>query len=379
MTRDALLAVAARAADRLLPHAWKLWFWGDSIGLEGLLDASELTGDGKYLGYVHGLLKGWVARESFRSEFDYTAPGVALLRVFERTQDPALLSAARRHADYMAGFRQTARGAYMRYENAAIELPPELPDSRNWNGPPGPVCDGGPCVFVDSVHFDGPFFARLYAVTGEERYRELAMANILPQTELLFDRAERLFHHFWIERTEQPNGILWARGNGWGLLGTALTLEDAGLDCPGAERLRDVLESGIRRLAELQDASGGWHTILTDPSSYVETSTAAFFTDIICRAIRLGLVSANEFGNVLETAMHFLLRQVREDGTVDGVSYETFPSTRAEHYRTMPRGGVVPWGQGPLLTAIRSYLELRESAARGAAGRGMKEQSHAAR
>lgn len=379
MTRDALLVVAAKAADRLLPHAWKIWFWGDSIGLEGLLDAADVTGNPKYFGYVHGLLKGWIAREGFRSEFDYTAPGVALLRVFERTQDAALLAAARRHADYMAGFRRTASGAYMRYENAAIELPPELPDASSWNGPSGPVRDGGPCVFVDSIHFDGPFFARLFAVTREERYRELAMENILSQTELLLDPAERLFHHFWIERTGRPNGILWARGNGWGLLGTALTLEDVGPDCPGADRLREVLEGGIRRLAELQDSSGGWHTILTDPTSYVETSTAAFFTDIICRAIRLGLVAAGEFDTVLKKAMQFLIRRVGDDGALDGVSYETFPSTRAEHYRTMPRGGVVPWGQGPLLTAIRSYLELRESDAEGASGRRTEERSHAAR
>lgn len=379
MIRADLLAVAAKAADRLLSHPWKLWFWGDSIGIEGLLDAAELTGDGRYLGYVHGLLKGWIARENFRSEFDYTAPGVALLRVFERTQDLALLNAARRHAGYLAGFRKTAGGAYMRYENAAIELPPEIAGGNGWAGSSGAVSDGGPCVFVDCMHFDGPFFARLFAVTREERYRELAIANILPQIELLFDPAEGLFHHFWMERTGRRNGILWARGNGWGLLGTALTLEDIGGESVASARLREILESGIKRLAGLQHSSGGWHTILTDTGSYVETSTAAFFTDIICRAIRLGLVSAAEYGKVLEAAMRFLLRQVREDGALDGVSYETFPSTRPEHYRTMPRGAVVPWGQGPLIAAVRSYVELVDSGAHGSLTAGREERSHATR
>lgn len=362
-THPELRSIAARAADRLLPHAWKLWFWGDSIGLDGLLDAAELTGDARYLGFVYGLLKAWIAREPYRSEFDYTAAGVALLRVYEQTRDIALLEAARRHADYMAGFRRTVGGAYMRYENAAIELPPELPPGHPGGRPNGngDVVNGGPCVFVDSVHFDGPFFAKLYKVTGEERYRELAIANILPQVDLLYDSGERLFHHFWIERTGERNGVLWARGNGWGLLGTALTLE--GIGCAGqpAARLSAVLRDGIERLAELQDASGAWHTILTDPGSYVEASTAPFFIDIVARAIRLGLVAAAEYDNLLESAMNYMLRQVRPDGALDGVSYETFPSTRAEHYREMPRGAVVPWGQGPLLTAIRSYLEFRDA------------------
>ncbi|HEX8984186.1 MAG TPA: glycoside hydrolase family 88 protein [Bryobacteraceae bacterium] len=366
LSRDLLREVAVRAADRLLFYPWKMWFWGDSIGLEGLLDAGAITGDGKYITYVYGLLKAWIAREGARSEFDYTAPGVALLRVYEQTGDTVLLDTARRHASYLTDFRRTSHGAYVRYENAAFELPPELASDHPQHVPAQAAArsasDGGPCVFVDSVHFDGPFFAKLYAVTREERYRELALANICPQIDLLYDPAERLFHHFWIERTGQPNGIYWARGNGWGLLGIAATLEGVGGAGSHATRLRTVLKSGIERIAELQDPSGAWHTILTDRDSYIETSTAAFFVDVVCRAGRLGLISLDSYRSLLKTAMRFLLRHVCPDGALDGVSYETFPSTRAEHYRRMPRGAVVPWGQGPLLAAIRSYLEVSDDA-----------------
>ena len=124
---DAYVDLAAKAAGLLLAHPWKVWFWGDSIGVEGLLDASDLTGNPAYSQFAYGLLKGWLGREQHRGKFDYTAPGVALLRVYEMTSDPALLAAAYRHAEYMRSFRKTAAQAYMRYEDAAIELPPELP------------------------------------------------------------------------------------------------------------------------------------------------------------------------------------------------------------------------------------------------------------
>ncbi|HPT27111.1 MAG TPA: glycoside hydrolase family 88 protein [Bryobacteraceae bacterium] len=359
--RETLIEIAGLAARRLHSHPWKVWFWGDSIGLEGLLDATALTGDPSHAAYVHGLLKGWIAREGARSQFDYTAPGVALLRVYESTGDQFLLDAALRHAEYMAAFRRTTAGAYMRYENAAIELPPELPGDHPAAAAAGQakaVAGGGPCVFVDSVHFDGPFYAKLFDVTGNAGYRQLALDNVLSQVELLYDVEAGLFHHFWIERTGRPNGVLWARGNGWGLLGVLQTIEHIGVDSPEARPLRDLILRSLARLAGLQHESGAWHTVLTDPSSYVEASTAAFFSDIICRASRLGIVDITAYRPVVEKAMEYLLGMVRPDGALDGVSYETFPSTRVDHYKTMPRGSMSPWGQGPLLTAAWSYHEV---------------------
>jgi unsaturated rhamnogalacturonyl hydrolase len=362
----ALCSLAARAADLLISYPWKVWFWGDSIGLEGLLDASELTGNPKYVGFVHGLLKGWVAREGQRSEFDYTAPGVALLRVSEATGDSWLLEAALRHAEYLAGFRKTACGAYVRYENAAIELPPAMPpDHPEYEAVKargGGTSDGGPCVFVDCVHFDGPFFAKLYQVTGRDEFRKFALQNILPQIDLLFDPAQDLFHHYWREKTQSRNGVLWGRGNGWGLLGLVHTLEHLPSDDPGAVKILDALSRLARRLAELQDASGGWHTVLDDPTSYIENSVAAFVVDGFSTAICRGWLEESAFRPVVESALRFLLANIEATGLLAGVSYETFPSTRVEHYRKMPRGAMVPWGQGPLLTALRSYARLTSGA-----------------
>jgi unsaturated rhamnogalacturonyl hydrolase len=360
-----LQTLAVKTAELLLPYPWKFWFWGDSIGFDGLLDASELTQQGKYLTFAYGALKAWIARERCRSEFDYTAPGVALLRVYEKTGDPALLSAARRHGDYMAAFRQTESGAYVRYEDAAIELPPELPanhpDLQATKALANQVTNGGPCIFVDSMHFDGPFFAKLYQITGEEHYRRLSLANILSQIELLYDPKDGLFHHFWIEQTKSRNGIAWGRGNGWGLLGLVDTLAHLPAEDAGAIEVREVLKKVLARMAELQAAGGGWHTVLNDRSSYIETSIAAFMVSAMSRALLHSWIEPKVFGPVVEAALAFLLKQVRPDGLLEGVSYETFPSTRVEHYRRMPRGGVVPWGQGALLAALWGYAQLRSA------------------
>jgi unsaturated rhamnogalacturonyl hydrolase len=361
---DDAAQIARRVADQLLRHPWKLWFWGDSIGLEGLLAATEITGDQKYFGYVYGLLKGWVAREFPRCRFEYAAAGVGLLKVYEATKDEHLFQAACRLADYLSRFRRNEWGAYIRDEGTAADFPPDLPEGvsrkTQWVQRARLVSDGGPFVFVDSMHFDGPFFAYLYRVTGERRYADAAMDNLVPQIELLFDAEAGLFHHFWSESTRQRNGVFWARGNGWGILGLIRTLEQLPPDTPRADRVRSVLQRVGVRVLDLMDRCGGWHTILDSPYTYLETSAGAFFIDALSGAAVHHWIRPDRVRKPLRTAMQFLLANLQPDGVVSGVSHDTFPSTRKEDYAQLPRGAVVPWGQGPLLMALLSYVKLVE-------------------
>src|SRR5688572_8375592 len=115
--RAHVVTITRNAADLLMSHPWKAWFWADGIGMEGLLDASEITGDDKYFGFVYGFMKSWIARMQHRSRFDHTAAGVALLRCYQRAKDPALLDAARDFAAYLDTFRRTATDCPVHYED----------------------------------------------------------------------------------------------------------------------------------------------------------------------------------------------------------------------------------------------------------------------
>ena len=102
------------------------------------------------------------------------------------------------------------------------------------------------------------------------------------------------------------------------------------------------------------DSCGGWHTVIDDHDSYIETSAGAFFIDALSSAAVAGLLDPQLVFDPVVRAFGFLLENVH-DGKLDGVSYDTFPSTRQSDYMNLPRGALVPWGQGPLITAILCY------------------------
>jgi len=87
-------ALIGRAAGHLLRMPYACWTYGDSVGFEAMLAATEATGDPRYLGFAHGFFRAWAARAEPYREIDNTAPGLAMVLTAERTGDSRLLQAA---------------------------------------------------------------------------------------------------------------------------------------------------------------------------------------------------------------------------------------------------------------------------------------------
>jgi unsaturated rhamnogalacturonyl hydrolase len=338
-----------RAADRLLAHPFAAWFYGDSIGFEGLLAASELLGTARHADFAHGFLRGWAARDRPYGPDDNTAPGHILCRLAEQRGDALLRDAAARLGEHLAARRRIDRVA-VTFEDAR----------RSLRAPYGPVTpppdelelidDPGAGIYLDCLHFDPPFYAALARLTGDRAWAAQAIEEALGYGRLLFDPTTGLYRHFWLERTGQAYGPGWGRGQGWALLGlldvAALTSGEAG---------GDGILAAVRSLAEamlaLQRPDGAWFAVVDRPESGDETSTAAFMAAGFRRGIALDVLDEARFGPAADRAWDATWRAVDEDGLLTGVSAAVYSSTVPDHYLHVPRGFDVPWGQGPLLVA----------------------------
>lgn len=354
-SRAALLARVRAAADRLCRYRFATWHYGDSVGFEGLLAATDLLGDGRYEGFVLGAVKAWIGRAIPYRELDNTAPGHAMCLVYERTRDPAILAAARALAEYLAT-RRTVGGVFASFERAPLRRP--YGDAPLSAGEELLLDDPGAGVFVDTLHFDPPFFTHLGALTGSTFLTDLGTGQAVALVKLLQRPDTGLFSHFYLERTGMTYGHGWGRGQGWALLGLLDVIDHL----PGQHPTRELLIGSLRRLVEglaaTQATDGHWPTPIDDRDSFHESSTALFAAAGLTRAITGGLIDP-AFGPVAHRAWSAGRDRVAVDGAISGVSAALWAATSQSHYSAAPVGSQVPWGQGPFLLAARE--RLRES------------------
>lgn len=174
--------------------------------------------------------------------------------------------------------------------------------------------------WCDALFMAPPVYARLYTLTGDEKYMEFASSEYKATYDKLYDVEERLFFRdaSYINKKE-ANGqkVFWGRGNGWVMGGLAEILKALPAD---DKRYRPFYEKLFvemcDRLAGLQQEDGCWHASLSDPASYPapETSATGFMTYAMAYGINAGLLPKKRFLPIVQKGWKALVNSVDTEG-----------------------------------------------------------------
>jgi unsaturated rhamnogalacturonyl hydrolase len=328
MTRD-LMAAVADAAIYYPEYQYRVWGYGEWIALEGLLAAARICQNPRYLGFVEGLIAGWISKREQLIPADHVAPGVALLELYGLTGREIYLKRALALARLLLDSPRSSPGARL------------LRPDANQN------------VYVDCLYSDPPLFCRLAHVTGDRLWFEEAAAYALDFWNVLVDARVPLLYHGYSDATGDHIGLLWGRGAGWALLGLADTLTDM----PSGIKGRNCLLANFRSLAatlqDLQADNGDWHTVLDHPETYLEPSIACFVCAAFLKGLRTGLLDSS-FEGCAHRSWNACTRAISERGQI--LVSEATPDGDLASYQALGLG-VYPWGQGPALRAIEEQLK----------------------
>ncbi|WP_218869467.1 glycoside hydrolase family 88 protein [Microbacterium sp. AK009] len=354
--------LAEQVADALLDLQFKTWDFGDSVAFEALIAASERLGLDRWERFAHGWGRAWATRSRPFARLDCTVPGRALTLLSERHRDWQLMNTLIPLAEFLRQ-RRTLHGVYETWDASPILAPYGNPpvtarDRSLVEAPP-------PGVFVDCLHFDPPFFAALGRVAQDDELTADGVMQALGYIRLL-QRDDGLFDHFVLRGEEGSFGPGWGRGQGWaalGLLEVVIELRarrEAGGDgrFDGDElQLADAAARLLERMAQLQRLDGHWEVIVDRADSGDEFSTAAFMAHAMREAIALGVGDRTVLAGSAVAARSAVLASLDGNGQLREVSAAVYASTVPEHYAAVPRGYVVPWGQGPALLALVADAE----------------------
>ena len=337
-TEDAgfLQGMRARRTDARELSKYRLWEWTQGIGLYGFFKLYQYTQDQTYLGYLIRYYDERLEEGLPGKNVNTMAPMLTMALLYTVRSDPRYLGAIREWARWvMEEMPRTKEGGLQHITSDSVN------EGELWD---------------DTLVMTVLFLAQAGKVLGKKEYMDEAVRQYLLHTKYLTDRKTGLWYHGWtFLENHHFSSALWGRGNSWVTIGIPDFLDLLEGENGVRAFLVATLARQIEALRSLQDQSGMWHTLLDDPTSYLETSATAGFCYGILKAIRMGYVSDAYLDCALRAA-DAVTRNIAPDGTVLNVSYGTAMGRESlDFYRQIPIMPM-PYGHSMALLALIETL-----------------------
>ena len=334
---------------RLISYEW-------GVTYAGMLLATEATSDKKYAGYTFNRLKFLAGiRPSFlkleqqnpeardamysinhpRALDDAGAMCAAMIKAEQAKIGTDLNPMIDNFIDFISNKQQ-------RFEDGTLARNRPLPNS----------------LWLDDLFMSVPALAQMGKYTGNTKYFDDAIKQVLQFSKRMFNFDKGLFMHGWIQEMPEHPQFHWARANGWGVMTMVELLEVLPANSAGRDQVLDLLKRHIRGLANYQSPQGFWHQLIDKNDSYLETSATAIYTYSIARAINRGYIDEQVYGPMVCLAWNAVASKVTDKGQVEGTCVGTGMGFDPAFYYYRPINVFAAHGYGPVLLAGAEMIGL---------------------
>jgi unsaturated rhamnogalacturonyl hydrolase len=215
-------------------------------------------------------------------------------------------------------------------------------------------------LWLDDLYMGVPALAQMGALTGERKYFDDAVKQILQFSERMFVKEKGLYRHGWVQEMDPHPSFHWGRANGWAIIAMAELLSVLPEDHPGRAAVLAQYRAHAAGLAATQGGAGLWHQLLDRNDSYLETSASAMFTYAIARGINRGWLDPLAYGPMVSLGWNAVAKQVNAKGQVENTCVGTGMGFDPAFYYYRPVSVHAAHGYGPVLLAGAEVLLLRQ-------------------
>ena len=215
-------------------------------------------------------------------------------------------------------------------------------------------------LWLDDLYMAVPAIAQMGALTGDQRYFDEAVKQVLAFSKRMWVPSKGLFMHGWVESMETHPAFHWARANGWALLTMTELLDVLPKNHPGRKAVMEQFKAHVKGLASYQSGSGFWHQLLDRNDSYLETSATAIYTYCIAHACSKGWIDPVTYAPMAMLAWNAVASKVTDKGQVEGTCVGTGMAFDPAFYYHRPINVFAAHGYGPVLMAGSAIYQLME-------------------
>ena len=342
-------AIVERGLLPLISYEW-------GVTYSGMLLAFESTGDVRFKDYVATRMKFIVEKTPYFRALD-EAGVTGRDNSFRSVLHPGALD----DAGSMCAAMIKAQRAGLVEARPLIDNYAAYITTGQYRLPDGTLARKRPLVdslWLDDLFMSVPALAQMGQLTGDRKYFDDAVKQVMQFSERMFNKQLGLYMHGWIAGMSVHPEFHWARANGWALLAKTELLDALPEDHPGRTAVLELLRAHIRGLQAVQGNNGLWHQLLDRNDSYLETSASAIYTYCIAHAINRGWIDPLAYGPTALLAWNAVSTKVNARGEVEGTCVGTGMGFDPAFYYYRPQSVRAAHGYGPVLLAGAEMIKL---------------------
>ncbi|MCF6165745.1 Rhamnogalacturonides degradation protein RhiN [Furfurilactobacillus rossiae] len=313
------------------------WEWTSGIGLYGMMKYYKITNDEDVLNQIVE----WFDEElpqSIEKNINTMVQMLTLADLYDITHDKQYLPILNEWGTWL--YEEAHRTKFGGLQHVTFG---DLNPQEMWD---------------DTLMMSVLPMARLGLLFKRPEYIEEAKHQFLLHIKYLQDKHTGLWYHGWtFNENNNFGGVFWGRGNSWITIAIPEFLNMIKLASNDGTRefLTNCLNDQVEALSQCQDQSGLWHTVLDDPTSYLEGSATAGFTYGILTGVANGYLDSR-YQSVGMKGIDALFDNISSDGALAHVSAGTPMGDNAEFYKQI-KISTMPYGQSMAVLALTAYLQ----------------------
>jgi len=342
-------AIFQKGDYRLISYEW-------GVTYAGMLLSGQVTSDSKFTDYTAKrlqLIADIVPYYQTQSKKDPSLVSPVQSVIHPHALDDAGAMCAAMIKSISAGIKINTRPIIDNYINYITTKEYRLKDGTLARNRPFPNT-----LWLDDLFMSVPALAQMGKLTGQTRYYDEAVKQVLAFAGRMFNKQKGIFMHGWVQDMNPHPEFHWGRANGWALMTIVELLDVLPANYPGRNAVMELLRAHVKGLAALQDGTGFWHQLLDKNDSYLETSCTAIYTYSIARAINRGWLDKTAYGPMVLLAWNAVASKVNDAGQVEGTCVGTGMGFDPAFYYHRPVNKYAAHSYGPLLLAGAEMYSL---------------------